>query len=1122
MFQPAVHRAILIVDVENFGDPARTNAHQLAVRDAMYKALRQSFARARISWPGCAVEDRGDGVLVLVPPEVPKSWLVTRLPARLAEMLDRHNAACPAPERIRLRIALHAGEVHQDAHGFAGTSVNRTFRLIEAPPSRTALRDSSGVAALIVSDWFYDEVVRHHPAAGPSSFRQVRVVMKETEMTAWVRVLGGREALTQGGTGPTAPARLPQPVEPSPSSLAVRHSLPPDMLAFTGREEELDRITAAVPQAAGAGGVVVIHAIGGMPGVGKTALAVHAAHLLRHRFPDRQLFIDLHAHTPGQDPLTPQAALAGLLSAVGVDARYLPDDLDDRAGLWRDRMAGQRALLVLDNAASSVQVAPLLPGVDGCLVLVTSRRHIGDLPGAAVPLPLETLPPDKAQEMFVRLAPRAAEGPAASVAELAGLAGYLPLAISLLARVHARHPSWTLADLTAETRASMLTLAAEKNSVAAAFEVSYRYLDSGQQEFFCRLGLHPGTTIDAYAAAALVGTGLPDAAGQLDALHAEGLLTEIGYRRYGMHDLIRRYARDLAAASPAADREQALGRLLDYYQHTATIAGAHLTRQARTSPAPAPAAPPAAVPDLPDRAQALAWARAEQASLLACLDHAAGTGRHARVVALTAAMAVYLRIDGPWTDAVARHATAVQAARHLGDRPGQTGALIDLGIARRLTGDYPGAAQALKEALGLSRDHDCRLGQASALSELGMVRQLTGEPGAAQAVEEALGLFRDLGDRPGRASALSNLGTVRRLTGDYPGAAQAQEEALVISRDLGDWLGQAGALSNLGTVRRLTGDYPGAAQAQEEALAISRDHDCRLGQANALHDLGTVRRLTGDYPGAAQLLEEALGFYRDLGSRPGQVGVLGNLGAVRRLTWDYRGAAQFLEEALGLSRVPGERRGQANALSDLGVLRRLTGDYPGAAQVLEEALGLYRDLGNRRGQAGALGNLGAVQRLTRDYPDAAQTLKEALGLYRDLGDRKGEAETLNEAGTLHRVRGDLSAAGTCHRQALDLAREIGSSWDEAHALAGLGRCALAAGRAADAEASLRQAQEIFQGTGAVEASGVSAELDALTNAGPWAGPELPPVPEGASEQEDAVPAGAGQLAGPASAGHPVA
>jgi tetratricopeptide (TPR) repeat protein len=864
-------------------------------------------------------------------------------------------------------MALHAGEVHQDAHGFAGTSVNRAFRLIEAPPSRTALRDSAGVVALIVSDWFYDEVVRHHPAAGPSCFRQVPVVMKETEMTAWVRVLGGREGLTPGDTGQAVPAEMTQPPELPSSLLAVRHSLPPDMLAFTGRDEELDRITAAVTQAAGAGGVAAIHEIGGMPGVGKTALAVHAAHLLRDRFPDRQLFIDLHAHTPGQEPLTPQAALAGLLSAVGVDARYLPGDLDGRAGLWRDRLAGQRALLVLDNAASTAQVGPLLPGGDGCLVLVTSRRHLADLPGTAVPLLLETLPPDRAQEMFARLAPRAADGPAAAVAELAELAGYLPLAISLLARVYARHPAWTLADLAAETRASMLTLAAEKGSVAAAFEVSYRYLDPGQQEFFRRLGLHPGTAIDAYAAAALAGTGLPDAAGQLDVLHGEGLLTEIGYRRYGMHDLIRRYARDLAAASPAADREQAMDRLLDYYQHTAEITGTRLARQARTSPVPAPAAGPAAVPDLPDPARAAAWARAERASLLACLDHVTGTGQHARVVALTAAMAAFLRLDGPWAVAVTRHATAVQAARQLGDRPGQ-------------------------------------------------------------------------------ANALNNLGSVRQLTGDYPGAAQAQEESLGLSRDLGD----------------------------------------RVGQANALSNLGTVRVLTADYPGAARVLEEALGLYRDLGDRVGQVNALSNLGTVRQLTGDYPGAAQVLEESLDLSRDLGDRLGQANAFNYLGNMRRLTGDYPGAARALEEALGLYRDLGNRLGQANAILHLGIVRRLTGDYPGAAQVLEEALDLSRDLGDLGGVAEALNEAGSLHLACGDLSAAGTCHRQALDLAREIGSSWDEAHALAGLSRCALAAGRGADAEAGLWQAREIFQRIGAAEASGVSAELNALTKTGPTA------------------------------------
>ena len=206
-------------------------------------------------------------------------------------------------------------------------------------------------------------------------------------------------------------------------------------------------------------------------------------------------------------------------------------------------------------------------------------------------------PPEEAREMFVRLVPRAI-GPDPAVAELVRLAGFLPLAISLLARVYARHPSWTLTDLAAETTASMLTLAAEKDSVAAAFEVSYRHLDLDHRRFFQRLGLHPGTAIDGYAAAALAGTGLREADRYLDVLHGVGLLTEAGYHRYNMHDLIRRYVRGRADADPVLDRQQALDRLLDYYQHTAALAEARLAHRARTSPAPALRAPPAALPAL--------------------------------------------------------------------------------------------------------------------------------------------------------------------------------------------------------------------------------------------------------------------------------------------------------------------------------------------------------------------------------------------------------------------------------------------------------------------------------------------------------------------------------------------
>jgi DNA-binding SARP family transcriptional activator len=736
------------------------------------------------------------------------------------------------------------------------------------------------------------------------------------------------------------------------SALGMACSLPPDTAAFTGRGAELDRITAAVAQAAGSGGVVAICAIGGMPGVGKTALAVHASYLLAGRFPDRQLFVSLHGHTPGRDPLTPHAALAGLLAAVGVDARYLPGDLAGRAALWRDRMAGQKALIVLDNAASTAQVAPLLPASAGCLVLVTSRRHLGDLPGAAAPVQLPVLTADEAREMFVRLAPRAAAGPDGAVAELAGLAGFLPLAVSLLARVYARHPSWTLEDLAAETRTGLLTLTAERDSVAAAFELSYRHLAPGQQQFFRRLGLHPGTSTDAYAAAALAGLSLREAAGQLDALHGEGLLTETGHRRYGMHDLIRSYARDLAAADPAAARQQALDRLLDFYQHTAALADQFLGRQARTRPAQAPQAIPAAVPDLTGRTQALAWARAERENLLARLDQATIAGQHARVVALTAATASLLRLDGPWASAIARHAAACQAARRLGDRLTQANALTDLGDVRLLTGDHRGAAQAQEEALDIYRDISHRGGQANALTDLGNVRRVTGDyRGAAEALEKALDIYRDIGNRLGQANALTSLGDVRQLTGDYRGAAQALEQALDIYRDIGNWLGQANALTSLGDVRELTGDYRGAAQAQEKALDIYRDIGGRGGQANALTSLGIVRRVTGDYRGAAEALEEALDISRDITYRTGEAEILNETGTLYRVRGDPTRAAEYHRQALTLSREIASPREEARALAGLGRCALALGRTSDAAEKLRQA----RDIFQRIGAAEAAG-----------------------------------------------------------------------------------------------------------------------------------------------------------------------
>ncbi len=695
---------------------------------------------------------------------------------------------------------------------------------------------------------------------------------------------------------------------PGAFQAAATRTLPRDIGAFTGRQAELAELMGTLASMTAGGGVVGIHAIGGMAGVGKTTFAVHAAHRLAGNFPDGQFFLPLHGHTPGRQPVDPADGLASLLLTAGVPAAQIPPGVEARMALWRGRLAGRQLLLVLDDAVGSEQVLPLLPGAHGSLVLVTSRRHLSALDDART-ISLDILPPDEAAGLLVRLAARPGLSPAdPAVREITRLCGYLPLAIGMLARQLHHHPAWSPAGRAAELSAAqdrLELMATENLSVTAAFNLSYEDLTPGQQRLFRRLGLHPGTDIDGYAAAAMDGVGLATARRGLEALYDHYLLTELAHGRYRPHDLIRAHARSLAGRlDPDGDRELATARLLDYYQHTTAVADALLARQAR--PAAAAPAIPAAVRVLAGPVQARAWVRAERASLLACLDQVTGTGQHARIVALTAGVAALLSQDGPWAEAITRHATALRAARHLGDRPSQAGALHNLADVRRLTGDVSGAARDL---------------------------------------EDALGIHRDLGDRLGQANALTCLGHVRRLTGDYPGAARDLKEALGIHRDLGDRLGQAGTLTYLGDVRRLTGNYPGAARDLEQALGIHREVGDRLGQANTLTCLGRMRRLTGDYPGAARDLDEAMGIYRDIGERGGEAESVNEAGTLHRICGDLAGAGSCHQQALGLARQIGSCWDEAHALAGLGRCALAAGDTAKAAGRLRQALEIFARIG---------------------------------------------------------------------------------------------------------------------------------------------------------------------------------
>jgi tetratricopeptide (TPR) repeat protein/transcriptional regulator with XRE-family HTH domain len=769
--------------------------------------------------------------------------------------------------------------------------------------------------------------------------------------------------------------------------VAAARTLPRDIASFTGRRRELAGLVDAVATGAGAVGIL---AIGGMAGVGKTAFAVHAAHQLAERFPGGQIFLPLHGHTPGQRPMGAADALASLLLIIGVPAGQIPPGLEARMGLWRDRLSGRKLLLILDDASGSEQIGPLLPGAGDSLVLVTSRRRLIALEDART-ISLDTLPPGEAAGLLVLLAGRPELSSAEpAVAEIARLCGYLPLAIGMMGRLLHHHPAWSVDERAAELVATvnrLELLTTENLSVAAAFDLSYADLTPDGQRLFRRLGLHPGADIDGYAAAALDGTGLAIARRGLEALYEQYLLTETAPGRYRMHDLIREHAQALAGRlDPEADRDSATERLLDYYQYAAVLADALLARLVRTAPGRPAGTTPAAIPDLSSREQALIWARAERGNLLACLDHANATARAADVIGLTAGLAGLLEHDGPWAESLTRHAVAVQAARSLGDKRGEAGALTNLGDVRRLTGDHPGAARDLVEALRIYRANGYPLGQAGALTSLGIVWQLTGDyPAAVKALEEALSIYRAADGRRGQAYTLTYLGRMRLTTGDYPAAAQDLQEALVIHGDTGDRLGQAGALNSLGSVRRLTGDYPAAIRDLEEALSIHRALGYRLGQAHALTDLGDARRAAAEYQGATRDLREALSIFRELGDRLGQAHALTFLGDVRRLTGDHPGASGDLEQALGILRDVGDPYGEVTALNATGSLSRAGGDLGSASSCHQRALDLARQIGSPRDEAHALAGLGRCALAAGRGADAEAGLRQALAIFQRIG-----------------------------------------------------------------------------------------------------------------------------------------
>ena len=723
---------------------------------------------------------------------------------------------------------------------------------------------------------------------------------------------------------------------------AASRALPRDTASFTGRAGQLAQLEAG----AGAGGIWVI---GGMAGVGKTAFAVRAARQLAPQFPDGQVFLPLHTHTAGQQPAQPADALASLLQATGVAPAQLPVSVESRASLWRGRVSGQRLLLVLDDAAGSDQVRPLLPGTGGALVLITSRRHLTALEDARV-ISLDTLAPGEATALLARLAARPGLDPAdPAIGKIAALCGGLPLALGMVARQLYHHPAWTSAQLAADLSAARNRLEpmhAENLSVAAAFDRSYQDLSAPEQAMFRCLGLHPGTDVDAWAAAALAGVPVPEARRDLEGLYDHYLLTETAPGRYRFHDLIREHARALAAASPPAERDAATGRLLDYYLAAARAADQQLTSHvAPGSGEPAAAAAP--IRQITGREDALAWMNAERLNLHAAAGFAAASGRPGHAAGIPAAMHEFWCSQGHWDQALVLHEAAFQAARDAGNQLAAARALADLGDMQFLTDDYPAAERSLTRALEAYRDLGDRLGQARALTSLGAVQHAGGDtPAATASLTRALGLYQSLADRLGEASALTRLGAIEQAAGDTPAATASLTRALELCAEAGSQLGQASALTELGTVHYAAGDLDAAAGAEQQALELYRRLGDRLGEGHALTSLGTLQYRTGDYQAAEASHTRALQLYRDLDDRSGEAEALNNIAGTVRGTGHPAQARPYYQKALQIATSIAAQLEQARALEGLGRCHALEGNRSEARKILSQALAVYQRIGS--------------------------------------------------------------------------------------------------------------------------------------------------------------------------------
>ncbi|TDC54075.1 tetratricopeptide repeat protein [Actinomadura sp. KC345] len=766
--------------------------------------------------------------------------------------------------------------------------------------------------------------------------------------------------------------------------------LPHDVPRFTGRDEELRQLLAVVPdEGAPAGSAATVLAIDGMPGVGKTALAVHLAHRLAGEFPDAHIFLKLHAHDTRQGPVDPADALDTLLRMIGVPAARVPRALDERAALWRSQLAGGRAIIVLDDAAEHEQVRPLLPASAGCLVMVTSRRRLTGL-HEALPLSLDVLPVQDAAALFTGLSGPGRAEPAADVAAVVDRCGRLPLAVRMAASRLRHRRAWHAADLLARlTPGDRLDeLRDEGHEITRVFELSYRGLPPPLRDAFRALALHPGPDLTAHAAAAALARPVREAERILEDLLDRNLITESAGGRYRFHDLVHDYADRLARESdPEEERRRTVHRILDFYLAAADRADRRLFPHRPADGIRIVHLPPG-LPPLPDEAAAAEWFTAEHDCLLNAAAEAGRIGFPGQAPRFARVLAGHLESRGHWDAAARLHARAVEALRESGDRPGTARALADLSHIRFRGGMYDTAMDEAEKALTIYRSLGDRRAEAHILGRISLVHwHCSRFSEALSCCREALDIQRSLGDRHGEARSLDHIAIFLEFTGRYREAERLRLESLAIFTEIDDPHGHMMALNNMGDLMIRMGDVERAVEYYERTTAstgLDRQHE-----AIWLINTANVHRRTGAHETALTNYRRALAISMELGDRRNQVETLIGIGATFHNTGRYAEALIHHERALALSRSINERYEETLALRHLGETLTASGRYPAAVDHLRQARSLAARIGVPYEEAKALESLGTALLHVQGDDAARDCWHQAIRLFDTLGLAEG-------------------------------------------------------------------------------------------------------------------------------------